>query len=415
MLNPLTPIRKPLLWVFLLSVTLFELLTYMASDMVMPAMLSVVDELDADAIQVPQSFYLYLLGGIVLQWLIGPLSDHFGRRPLLLTGCALFTLACVAMLQVTNIQLFQGLRVVQGMALGFVVAVSYPALQELFCEADAVRLMAWLGNLALLSPLLGPLLGSLLLEWLSWRELFGLLAAVGALTWLGLFCSMPETLAAPPGPKPNLNLWRIVRRYIALAGNYRFVLASVALGLMGLPLVAWIGQAPLLLIEDQGMTPVEYGLAQVPVFTAVILGNLLLGKLVGRISLPALLQCGLWPLAGGLGLLLLSSSFNPPLGVVLIGLSLYGVGLGMSHATLYRLALDASDDSKGLVSAMIGMLSIGVMGAGGSLLNVLDAGLSLGAFALIASLAGLIYLLPVWGFLRTSPIAAADLIQREFP
>jgi DHA1 family multidrug/chloramphenicol efflux transport protein-like MFS transporter len=88
-------------------------------------------------------------------------------------------------------------------------------------------------------------------------------------------------------------------------------------------------------------------------------------------------------------------------------LSLYAIGLGMSNAALYRLALFSSDDSKGLVSAMIGMISIAVMGGGGSIIAALGAGDSLEAFALMAGLTGLLCLVPLRLFLRRSHITLA--------
>src|SRR3546814_8718846 len=111
----------------------------------------------------------------------------------MLAGCAGFVLACAAITLVTHMQGFNGLRLIQGMGLGFVIAVSYPAIQEVFNESDAVKVMALLGNLALLSPLLGPLLGGLLLQWLSWRELFMLLAGLGVVSWLALWTFMPRS------------------------------------------------------------------------------------------------------------------------------------------------------------------------------------------------------------------------------
>lgn len=150
--RPLIKISPHHLLGFCLAITFFELLTYMASDMIMPAMLTVTQDLNASAQHVPFAFNLYLAGGILLQWLIGPLSDHFGRRKLLLTGCAIFALACGAAFIAQSIYAFNGLRLIQGMGLGFVIAVSYPALQEVFCEADAVKIMALLGNVALFLP-----------------------------------------------------------------------------------------------------------------------------------------------------------------------------------------------------------------------------------------------------------------------
>ncbi|MBC3372551.1 MFS transporter [Pseudomonas sp. SWRI92] len=379
---------------FCLAIALFECLTYMASDLIMPAMLKVTQDLDAPADQIPYAFNLYLLGGILLPWLIGPLSDRHGRRPFMLAGCGGFVVACVAITQVTDMHGFNGLRLIQGMGLGFVIAVSYPAIQEVFCESDAVKVMALLGNLALLSPLLGPLAGGLLLQWLSWRELFMLLAGLGMVSWLALWWFMPRnTRAAHLMGKESIvepfDLRSLVRRYSALLGHMEFMSASVALGLMSLPLIAWIGLSPLLLIQGQGLSPLEYGVWQIPVFSAVILGNFLLNVLVERVGVRRVVYYSLWPFCAGLVALVVASQFDLPLTVLVSSLSLYAVGLGMGNAALYRLALFASDDSKGLVSAMVGMISIAVMSAAGSLLALLGAGASLQSFALMAGIAGL--------------------------
>jgi DHA1 family multidrug/chloramphenicol efflux transport protein-like MFS transporter len=382
----------------------------MASDMIMPAMLTVTHDLNASAQHIPFAFNLYLAGGVLLQWLIGPLSDHFGRRKMLLIGCALFALACAAAFSAQSIYAFNGLRLIQGMGLGFVIAVSYPALQEIFCEADAVKIMALLGNVALLSPLLGPLLGSLLLEWLTWRELFLLLGMSGLLVWLALYVYMPETVGTLRHDGQRLMAvpfeWGgTVRRYAALLGNPRFLSATLALGIMSLPLIAWIGLAPLLLMHNLGLSSLTYGLWQIPVFAAVILGNLILNRLIAKTEIPQLIRYALWPLCGGLVALVILSAYGVSTPLLISCLGLYAVGLGMSNAALYRLALFTSDDSKGLVSAMIGMISIVVMGAGGSILAAVGAGNSHESFALMAGIAGLLCLLPLRFFLRRNAVA----------
>ncbi|WP_448092715.1 MFS transporter [Pseudomonas lini] len=412
MLRPLINISPHHLFGFCLAITFFELLTYMGSDMIMPAMLAVTRQLDASPSHVPYAFNLYLIGGILLQWLIGPLSDHFGRRRLLLIGCAGFALACATAFYVQSIFAFNGLRLIQGMGLGFVIAVSYPALQEVFCEADAVKIMALLGNVALLSPLLGPLLGSLALEWLSWRELFLLLGVGSAMVWLGLYWFMPETVGTLRQDGQRLAAvpfeWGgTVRRYAALLGNSPFLNATLALGLMSLPLIAWIGLAPLLLVQNQGLSTLHYGLWQIPVFAAVILGNLILNRLIANTELTQLIRYALWPFCGGLVALIAITFIGASTVLLVSSLSVYAIGLGISNAALYRLALFSSDDSKGLVSAMVGMISIAVMGGGGSIIAALGAGDSLEAFALMAGLAGLLCLLPLRLFLRRSHIALA--------
>ncbi|UZE14905.1 MFS transporter [Pseudomonas sp. B21-053] len=391
---------------FCLAIAAFELLTYMASDLIMPAMLGVTEQLEASPGHVPYAFTLYLTGGVLLQWLVGPLSDHYGRRPLLLMGSGLFALACGAAYWVQGIEVFNGLRLIQGTGLGFVIAVSYPALQEAFCEADAVRIMAWLGNIALLSPLFGPLLGSLLLQWLSWREMFLALGIAALAVWLALYSFMPHSHSAQSIAEP-FDLRATLRRYGLLLRNRPFVLSSLALGLMSLPLIAWIGLSPLLLIHGQGMSSLQYGLWQIPVFGAVILGNLLLDRLIARVALAQLIRYGLWPFCAGLVALLIVGLQGVSTDWLVSCLALYAVGLGMSNAALYRLALFSSADSKGLVSAMIGMISISIMGGAGSVIAALGGGDSLESFAIIASIAGLACLVPLQPFLRRCPLTAA--------
>lgn len=125
------------------------------------------------------------------------------------------------------------LRLLQGIGLGFVVTVSYPALNEAFSEADAVRMMALLANIALLSPLLGPLVGTLLLQWLDWRWLFVAFAIGAVVAWLLLYRLMPETLGVERRDGSRLaftpiHLLPLLAGYGQLLGNRRFVAGSAA-------------------------------------------------------------------------------------------------------------------------------------------------------------------------------------------
>jgi DHA1 family multidrug/chloramphenicol efflux transport protein-like MFS transporter len=272
--------------------------------------------------------------------------------------------------------------------------------------------MALLGNVALLSPLLGPLLGSLLLEWLTWRELFLLLGIGGVMVWSGLYLFMPETVGTLRHDGVRLVAvpfeWRgTVRRYAALLTNRRFLNATVALGIMSLPLIAWIGLAPVLLMQNLKLSPLEYGLWQIPVFAAVIVGNLILNRLIAKTDIPQLIRYALWPLCAGLIALVILSAFGASTPWLIACLALYAVGLGMSNAALYRLALFTSDDSKGLVSAMVGMLSIMVMGSGGSILAAAGAGNSHESFSLMAGIAGLLCLWPLRFLFRRNAVAIA--------
>ncbi len=401
-LVPMAP-RHALLFCLLLAA--FELLTYVASDVVMPAMLHVVRDLHAPSSHVPLALNAYLLGGVAFQWLIGPLSDRYGRRPLLLAGAAGFAAACLLAPWINDIHFFQGLRFIQGIGLGFVVVVSYPLLQECFRETDALRLMAILANIALLSPLLGPLLGSLLLEVMSWRALFVCVGGLAILTWFGLWRFAPETIGVPRveggqlAPTP-LHLASILASYGELLRNAKFMQGSLALGLISIPLISWIGLSPLLLMHNLGLDAMSYGLWQLPIFGGLIAGNLALNYAASRFDLAALIRLALLPIVGGLLLASAGALSSGTLMALIPGMVVYSFGMGICNASLYRLTLFASPSGKGTVAAMLGMISIATIGLGSASLAELGAGANLATFAVAASIPVGAALWPLWRLLR---------------
>ncbi|MDM6938115.1 MFS transporter, partial [Klebsiella michiganensis] len=389
--NSLLPVSSRHALFFCLFLSTFELLTYVASDVVMPGMLTVIKDLNAQTYYVPWSLNAYLLGGVSFQWLIGPASDRFGRRPLLLIGCALFSVSCLATPWVDNIQVFTLLRFIQGIGLGFVVVVSYPALQEAFNESDAIRLIALFANIALLSPLFGPLVGSVVLSYLSWRTLFIAIALMAALAWFGLLRWMPETIGVvrQDGSKIEcqpLEVKTLARAYGDLLTNPRCLFGSVALGLIGLPLMAWIALSPLLLVHHLKMSMLEYALWQLPIFGALIAGNIVLNFTAEKFKPEQLLYFSLFPVFIGITLALVMTLIWQNIITLIIGMAIYAFGLGICNATLYRLTLFSSEHGKGSVSAMIGMISVAIFSLGGALMAGLGAGNNLIAYITAATI-----------------------------
>ncbi len=325
--------------------------------MIQPGMLAVVEQYQAGIDWVPTSMTAYLAGGCFTMAPGAAVGIVLVAIPVMLAGVVWFIITCLAILLAQNIEQFTLLRFLQGISLCFIGAVGYAAIQESFEEAVCIKITALMANVALIAPLLGPLVGAAWIHVLPWEGMFVLFAALAAISFFGLQQAMPET-ATRIGEK--LSLKELGRDYKLVLKNGRFVAGALALGFVSLPLLAWIAQSPIIIITGEQLSSYGSGLLQVPIFGALIAGNLLLARLTSRRTVRSLIIMGGWPRII-IGLLVAAAATVISSHAYLwmtAGLSIYAFGIGLANAGLVRLTLFASDMSKGTVSAAMGMLQM---------------------------------------------------------
>jgi DHA1 family multidrug/chloramphenicol efflux transport protein-like MFS transporter len=375
---------------FPLALVLFEFAVYIANDMIQPGMLRVVREFGVATGWVPTAMSAYLAGGALLPWLVGPLSDHVGRRPVMLCGVAAFIAACLAVMGIHGIHAFIVLRVLQGMGLCFISAVGYATVQEAFEENAAVKTTALMSNVALLAPLIGPVAGAMLTQVWPWRGSFLLIAALAAIALAGLWLSMPETVQRG---KTDFSPARMANDYRILFGNRRFVASALCIPLVAMPLMGWIALSPVILVRDAGMRLSTYGLWQLPVFAALIAGNLTLVKCADRWPLGRSVALGRWPLVAGLALCVSGSLLSSvPCYFLIAGTCCMAYGEGLAFAVLYRFALTAGRAGKGTVAAGMTMLSLASYAGGVEIMKRAYLQWQIGGLSLTLLLSGVAYL-----------------------
>lgn len=390
---------------FPLCLVLYEFSTYIGNDMIQPGMLSVVAEFGVGNEWVPTSMTAYLASGMFLQWLLGPLSDRIGRRPVMLTGVVWFIVTCLATLLAQTIEQFTLLRFLQGISLCFIGAVGYAAIQESFEEAVCIKITALMANVALIAPLLGPLVGAAWVHLLPWEMMFVLFAVLAAIAFFGLQKAMPET-ATRMGEK--LSVKELGRDYREVLKNLRFVAGALATGFVSLPLLAWIAQSPVIIISGEQATSYEYGLLQVPIFGALIAGNLVLARQTSRKTVRSLIILGGWPIMIGLLISAVATVASTHAYLwMTAGLSVYAFGIGLANAGLVRLTLFASEMSKGTVSAAMGMLQMLIFTVGIEVSkHAYESGGS-GLFSLLNLLSGVLWLAMTVYFLKDKRVGNA--------
>jgi MFS transporter, DHA1 family, multidrug/chloramphenicol efflux transport protein len=375
--QPLIAITRKQALIFALFLVMYEFLTYIANDMIMPAMIQVVRSLNASEIYIASSLSLYVLGGASLQLILGPISDRYGRRPVMLFGAGLF-FVCTALIAFSGtINQFLIMRFFEGMGLCFISVIGYAVIQEIFAEMDAVRMIAIMTNVAVMAPLLGPLVGAMLANYLSWHYIFIIIAAFSLVALWGLWIFMPESVGQVKRDgveikRSDLSLKTIYTNYKLLFTDLHFMLGAVSFGFLGITCVAWIGLAPTILVTEGKLTLVQYGAWQIPVFGSFILANLALIKLTYKLSLKKLAFIG-----GSISFLGLVTLFMLPLIFgnnyiwLMPGVIIYFFGFGFSASPMYRMILFTTDVSKGTASALLSMTYMTLQGSGVEVANLI--------------------------------------------
>ena len=193
------------------------------------------------------SYCLFLL-------IYGPLSDRFGRRPPLLAGIGLFvaaSLLCATAQGVTSLILF---RVLQAAGAASASALALAISKDVFTGRERERILAWIGVIMALAPMLAPVLGSFVMTWASWRWIFVIQGAVGAVGWVGVL-RMEETLKQPT----RTGVFQTAEIYIALLRNPRYLGLTLLMSVLVLPHFAFIGGSAHIYITDLGLSERTFG------------------------------------------------------------------------------------------------------------------------------------------------------------
>ena len=344
---------------FPVALILYDFAAYLSTDLIQPGIINVVRDFNADVSLAPAAVSLYLAGGMALQWLLGPLSDRIGRRPVLIAGALIFTLACAATLFTTSMTQFLVARFVQGTSICFIATVGYVTVQEAFGQTKAIKLMAIITSIVLVAPVIGPLSGAALMHFVHWKILFAIIAVMGLIALIGLRLAMPETVQRGTVP---FSARGVVRDFRDVFRNRVFLFGAATLSLSYIPMMSWVAVSPVILIDAGGMTTSEFAWAQAPVFGAVIIANMVVVRFVKDPTQPRFIWRAAPIQLSGLAVLIVGNLLWPHVWLwSVLGTSLYAFGIGMIFPTLFRFTLFSNNLPKGTVSASLNMVILTVM------------------------------------------------------
>jgi|GEM_PF-1009446 len=359
------------LWFF----ALYEITVYLTNDMAMPAMLDVVRDFHGRPADAGLSLSLYIVGGSLLQIVLGPLAERHGERRVLLAGNALFLLATLAVPLCHTMGQFLAVRFVQGMGTCFVF-VGYSVLHEALDDVAAVKAASLLANLGIFAPLVGPIVGSAVLGVAPWQAVFLLAAALAALSLAGLARFAPRR--RPPARTPSGR--ELASATGKLLRHRRFLLGILVSGLALAPLTAWIGLSPAIVMGNMGRSRAAYVEYQVVIFAGFVASSLWVQRLADRLSMETLIRRGT---AAALAGLLVAAAGVGSDWLFVLGMAGFSAALGLFNGALLRLTTVVSGSSTRLASAVLSLLYCACLAIGLELHNRIGAhfGYALAAYA----------------------------------
>jgi DHA1 family bicyclomycin/chloramphenicol resistance-like MFS transporter len=282
------------------------------TDLYLPALPSLPVTFGTSAARVQLTLSVLLIAFGASQLLLGPASDRWGRRPVLLGSLAVYSAAGLVAAFAPSIEVLVALRAVQGGAMGGVVMAARAIVRDLYEPAQGARIMAkalaGLGVLACLSPLTGGLLA----QAFGWQATLLAVAAFGALSWLVVQRGFVETLGQRrPDALAPAQMWA---SWVAIARHPTFRAWTLLLSCSYAGLFTYLATSSFVLIGVLGLTRVEYGWAMLLNSASFIAGTFVCRRLLPRLGMRrAVMSAGLVSLAGGtlLGVLVWAEVRSP--------------------------------------------------------------------------------------------------------
>ena len=320
-------------------------------DTYLPAFTGIAQSIGATPVQMQQTLSSYLFGFAVMNLFHGALSDSFGRRPVVLWGIALFTLASAGCALSGTIGELVFWRAVQGMSAGAGIVVSRAVIRDMFPPADAQRVMSQVTIYFGVAPAVAPMIGGFLFVHADWHSIFWFLTGVGALLWGLNYRLLPETLHA--SQKQPFNVRNLLRGYWTLGSNPHFLMLALASGIPFNGMFLYVLSAPVFLGELLGLAPGQFFWFFTLTIGGIMAGAWLSGRMAGRIPPKRQIRYGFSVMASvAVVNLVLNLVFEAQAGWALIPIALFAFGWALMVPVVTLMVLDLVPDRRGMASSM---------------------------------------------------------------
>jgi len=362
----------------------------LATDMYLPALPAIGQALGAGPDQVQLTLSLYMAGFAVAQLVCGPLSDRYGRKPVLLGGMAVFAVASLLCAFAPSIEVLLAGRFLQALGGAAGPVLGRAAVRDIFAPRDAGRVMSYMASTMALAPAVAPVIGGLLLVLVGWGSIFVFLALFAASMAAIIALKLPESLA--PHNRQSIQPRVILGNFRMLLGQRRFMGYTLTNASAFAGMFAFLSGSSFVLIEFLDVAPTRYGLYFAIGVAGFVCGTLLGGRLSRLLGTDRLIVAGAGLCAlGGVSMAALALLEVHSVTAVMLPQTVFLAGLGMLMPQTIAGALMPFPQCAGSASSLLGFIQMTIAASYGVLVGQMHDGTPL-PMALAIGLSGIVTL-----------------------
>lgn len=338
----------------------------MSIDMYLPSTDHLVEVFATSSDRVQWTLSSFILGYAIAHLFWGPVSDRFGRRPVLTVGIALYTVASLGCLLAPTIEAMVGLRALQGLGAAAAPLLARAVVRDLFERERGARILSLMWMVMSAAPMLAPIIGGQLFKYLGWESVFWVLTFFGAICLAMVVLTLGESL--PRERRTRYNPVEMMASYGELLIHRRFLGYSLCGSFLFAAMFAYISSTPFVFIGLYGVSEEHYGFLfaiHVAVMTA---GAFVNSRIVERFGIDRLIRAGvLWAAATGLAVLFFAATGIGGVAGLLVPFAMMMAALPFVAANSVAGAMGDFPHLAGTAAALNGMLTF-ALGAVGSAL-----------------------------------------------
>lgn len=350
----------------IITLVLAAAVAALAMNVFLPSLPGMAREFESDYQVAQLAVSLYLAATAILQLFIGPASDRYGRRPVLLFCMAIFCVSTIACMVAPTIELLLTFRVIQAAGAAGIV-LSRAVVRDMVGADEAASRIGYVTMGMAIAPMIGPAIGGVMDELYGWRSTFALTLGLGVIAFAAIYFDLGET-----NHNRSSSMSAQMRGYPELARSRRFWGYAVTAAFTSGTFFAFLGGAPFVATAILGMRPSEYGLWFAIVSAGYVVGNFVSGRYASRYGVNTMMISGNVVSIIGVasGTILFATGYVYPASLF-VPVALVGIGNGMTLPSALSGLVSVRPHLAGSASGLGGMLQIG----GGALLSVVAAAL----------------------------------------